>query len=82
MKNKPEFEVGTKSFKTFNEAIGHAAALSVSTGENVLVDVVVHDEHAASIWGGDDAVDLYQEDPERSVFERIQISATSLGGVA
>jgi hypothetical protein len=33
-------------------------------------------------WGGDDAVEVYKEDPDASVSERIKITADSVGRVA
>jgi hypothetical protein len=68
-------------FKTFDEAAGFATSLSASTGAPWNVDVLVWDEGGADWYGGDDAVEMYLEDPEASVFERIVIRADSAGRV-
>lgn len=77
-----EFHVGDRVFNTWPEACGQAAGEAASHGGVVNIDVVVWDEEAARAWGGDDAVERYNEDPEASVFERIEIRANSLGRVA
>lgn len=68
-------------FKTFDEAAGFAVGLAVS-GRRSHVDVLVSTRAGAKWWGGDDAVQIYDEDPEASVFERIVVQASSEGRVA
>jgi len=79
-----EYHVGgfgpTKVFKTFDEAAGMALARAISGGETVL-DVVIWTRAGAKFYGGDDAVDQYNEDPEASVFERLEIRVNAAGRV-
>jgi hypothetical protein len=70
----------SKSFKRFDEAAAHAVVIGVSTGK-ATIDVVVHSEAGARWLGGADGVAQYREDPEASVFERIEIKVKSLGRV-
>ena len=71
-----------RTFKTFDEAAGFALGIAVSTGRRTNVDVLVSSRGGARWWGGDDAVGVYDEDPEASVFERIAVQASSEGRVA
>ena len=68
-------------FKSYDEAAGFATGLSVSTGTRVHLDVLVSSRAGATWWGGDDAAETYDEDPEASVFERLLIQASSQGRV-
>ena len=68
--------------KHFGEACAMAVGFACSDGLPRFVDVVVIDEEGARAWGGDAAVETYREDPEASVFERIEIKATSHGRIA
>jgi hypothetical protein len=45
-------------------------ALDYMSGFAGVIDVVIWSPEGASAYGGDDAVDTYNEDPEASVFER------------
>ncbi len=67
-------------FKTFGEAAGFAVSIAASNGQTVNLDVLVFSPQGARAYGGDDAVDQYNEDPEASVFERIEIRADVVGG--
>lgn len=69
-------------FKTFDEAAGFAIGLAASNGETIHLDVLVWSREGAAWWGGDDAEDQYDEDPEASVFERLEIRVNGLGRVA
>ena len=69
-------------FKTFDEAAGFAIAIALSGRENVNLDVLIFNKSGAKFYGGDDAVEQYNEDPEASVFERFEISANAVGRVA
>jgi hypothetical protein len=69
-------------FKTFDEAASFAVGLARSNGSRVHLDVLVYSPAGAAWWAGDDAVADYYDDPEASVFERIEIRADSLGRVA
>ena len=44
-------------------------------------DVIIHSRKGARWYGGDEAVEMYDEDPEASVFERIEVRANNLGRV-
>jgi hypothetical protein len=68
-------------FKTFDEAAGFAVAIALSGRERVNLDVLIFDEAGAEFYGGDDAVEQYNEDPEASVFERFEISVNAVGRV-
>ena len=71
-----------KVFDSFDEAAGYALAHSAATGGYpVNLDVLVYSESAAYAYGGDDAVEQYREDPEASVFDRIEISIKVIGRV-
>ena len=69
-------------FKTFNEAAGFAVSIAASNGSTVNLDVLIWSPAGARAYGGDDAVEQYFEDPEASVFERIEIRADAVGRVA
>jgi hypothetical protein len=69
-------------FKTFAEALGFAAAQSVSRGEAMHIDVLTWSRGAARAWGGDYGAEVYDEDPEASVHERIVVKVDSLGRIA
>ena len=68
-------------FKTFDEAAGFAVGIALSRGETDL-DVLIWSEEGAEWYGGDDAVEQYNEDPEASVFERFEISVNAAGRVS
>lgn len=68
-------------FKTFDEAAGFAVSLA-SSGRTVDLDVLVWSRAGAKWFMGDDGVASYDEDPEASVFERIEIKADAQGRIA
>ena len=73
----------TKVFDTFDAAAGLAVAMAASDGRPHNIDVCIWSEAGALAYGGDDAVETYQEDPEASVFERIRVwGVESLGRIA
>lgn len=78
----PEGIHGAEIFKSFNEACKKAIILSISSGNKILVDVVIWSRAGAKAWGGETAVEIYNEDPEASVHERIVIKAESQGRIA
>ncbi len=69
-------------FGDFNEAAAFAVVLSSSNGRPVNLDVLIHSRLAAKIWGGDDALEQYEDDPDASVSERFIIRAESVGRIA
>ncbi len=70
------------TFDTFDAAAGYAVAVALSGKDDVTIDVLVWSETGARWYGGDDAVESYQEDPDASVFERIEIKVNAMGRVA
>lgn len=69
-------------FKTFDEAAAFAVSIAASTGRTVNLDVLAWSPEGARAWSGDSGEEEYHEDPEASVFERIEIKADSVGRVA
>jgi len=67
-------------FKSFDEAAGFAVSLAAS-GRDTNLDVLIWSEKGARAYGGDDAVEQYREDPEASVFERLEIRVNPVGRV-
>lgn len=84
-----EFHVGPdgihtpqKICKTFKDAAQYAISMSVGTGQPMTIDVVTWTRAAAKAWGGDSAVEVFNEDPDASIHERIIIKAESEGRIA
>ena len=75
-----EFHVGPYIFKNFRDAAREALCRAL-TGRTALIDVVTWTRGAAVAWQGEDGGDSYDEDPEASVFERIEVGANSLARV-
>jgi len=69
-----------RTFHDFDEAAGFALTMAVSRGETDL-DVLIWSEEGAEWYGGSDAVEQYNEDPEASVFERFEIHVNAVGRV-
>lgn len=68
---------------TSAEASATAIARSIGKGgEPVTLDVLVSSEAGARWYGGDHGVEVYKEDPDASVHDRIRIRAESEGRVA
>jgi hypothetical protein len=78
----PEGSFDTQIFTNIKEASVHAISLSVSRGQAVHIDVITWTKAAARKWAGDSGVEIYNEDPEASVHERIVVKAEALGRVA
>lgn len=72
----------TTIFTNFDKAAGFALAKACSSGVEMQIDVVTWTKAAARAWGGDNAVEVYESDPEASVHERILIKAQALGRIA
>lgn len=70
-----------RTFRDFDEAAGFAVAMG-ATGRDVYLDVLIWSKAGARFYGGDDAVEQYEEDPEASVFERLEIRVNPIGRVA
>lgn len=73
--------LGTQVFDTWDEACGHAVQLGLMGDADPIIDVVVFSEAGAKWLAGDEGVEQYREDPEASVFERIEIRVASKGRV-
>ena len=73
---------GTTIFTNFDKAAGFALSRACSTGNEMQIDVVTWSKAAARAWGGDTSVEIYEEDPDASVHERIIIKAESIGRIA
>jgi len=69
------------TFKTFDEAAAFAVSLAGS-GRSVNLDVLVWSEAGARAVGGDDGVEEYREDPDASVFQRLEVKVNFVGRVA
>ena len=80
----------TTIFTNFDKAAGFALSRACSTwgrrplasGNEMQIDVVTWSRAAARAWGGDTSVEIYDEDPDASVHERIIIKAESIGRIA
>lgn len=68
--------------KSFPEASAMAVSIAASNGRKVNIDVICWSVGAARAWGGDSGVEQYKEDPEASVFERIEVRADAQGRIA
>lgn len=69
-------------FSSFDKACGFAVGIAASTGRNVHVDVLVHSRSAAKAWAGEYGTEVYDEDPDASVFQRIVVRAEDRGRIA
>ena len=70
-----------RTFRTFDDAAGFAVAVAASGKPDVNLDVLIWSKAGARFYGGDDAVEQYKEDPEASVFERLEIRVNYVGRV-
>lgn len=68
-------------FKKFDEAAGFAVSLASTGQPNVNIDVLVWSKAGARYYGGDYAVEQYNEDPDASVFERLEVKVDYIGRV-
>jgi len=69
-------------FKTANEAAGFAVSLAISDGRPHYIDVLIYSVEGAHWYrGNSDGDDAYNEDPEASVFDRIEVRADAQGRV-
>lgn len=68
-----DFEVGDKTFKTFEEACAFAVWRCIETDKPCDIDVITFNRAAAVAFGGSTGGEQYDEDPDASVFLRIRI---------
>jgi hypothetical protein len=71
----------TNVHKTFPKACADAISQAAS-GITMYIDVVAWSKAAARSWAGNHGVEVFEEDPEASVHERIVITADSQGRIA
>jgi hypothetical protein len=71
-----------KMHRSFEEAAGTAIAMAASTGQEVYLDVLIYSKAGARWWGGDTAVEMYEEDPEASISQRVIVRAEDEGRIA
>jgi len=76
------FEARFLPYNTFAEAAARAITESVSLGNyKVRIDVIVYSRAGARWWAGDWGTEKFDEDPDASVFQRIEVRASALGGL-
>jgi len=68
-------------FNTFDEAAAFAMTIAATGADAVTLDVLVWSVGGARALAGDDGVERYLEDPEASVFERLEIKVNNVGRV-
>jgi len=69
-----------RTFTKFIEAVEHAFVLAAA-GDKITLDVLARSRSGAKAWAGDYAAEVYDEDPEASVFERYELSVSFVGRV-
>lgn len=67
-------------FDDVREAVYVAFDVALTYGKANL-DVIISSRAGAKAYGGDDAVEQYNEDPDASVFERYEIRVNAVGRV-
>lgn len=72
----------TSYFKDWAEAAAVAVAMAATSGGEAVIDVIVHSVEGAQHWLGGHGAEMYREDPEASVFQRISIRAEDKGRIA
>jgi hypothetical protein len=75
-----DFVVDGTMFKKFDDAAQFAVHKAWSDGE-ATIDVLVWSRKGARWLGGDSAVKEYDEDPDASVFNRLEITVNDLGRI-
>lgn len=71
----------TTVFKTFKDAAERAVILAASGGMSV-IDVVVWSRSGARWYAGEHGVEMYNEDPDASVFERLELHGNVVGRIS
>ena len=88
LRSHPEVEFATDR-PARDSAVHHASwadacvrALNIAAAEGeAIIDVLIFGPEGAKAWGGDDAVEEYEEDPEASVFQRLRVRVCDEGRV-
>ena len=73
-------EVDTSTFRAFDKAAGYAVLRAMQYG-CASIDTLVYSKAGAYWLGGDDGVVQYLEDPDASVFERLEIHVNNVGRI-
>jgi len=68
-------------FNVASKAMVQAMEVAMATGHSH-IDVLISSKFGARHFGGEDAVDRYQEDPDASAFERWEFTANNVGKVS
>jgi hypothetical protein len=71
----------TSVFSSFDNAAGYAVAGAASTGIKHHIDVIVWSKAGARWYGGDDAAEMYEDDPDASIFERLTVDVSDEGKI-
>jgi hypothetical protein len=77
-----EFAIGNDYFENSASAVEAAVARALSRGEPVVMDIIVSSRKGAKAFMGDYGVEVYDEDPDASVFQRIVITVEDQGRIA
>ncbi len=77
----PDTAGGTQVFKSSEKALAAAALAAMTTGSSTM-SVLIHTRAGAKWYGGDDALDSYDEDPDASAFEQYHFTCNNRGRVA
>jgi len=82
MVKDPRESAGAKPryFRSSRDAFAHAARIAAMHGQSTL-DVLVFSRAGARCYGGSEAVELFDVDPEASSFERFIFEARSQGRI-
>ena len=67
---------------SFDKAASAAVSIACSSGQPVSIDVLAYSRTAAQRWSGIEGAEIYDEDPDASIHDRIVIRAESLGRIA
>lgn len=73
---------GRVTCKSFEEASAMAIQRGISDGAEHTIDVNFYSERGARAWGGDEAAEIYREDPDASAGDRVVVRAEYIGRVA
>ena len=71
----------SRVFDNFAHAAAWGVMMAAANGEKFWIDVLVWSEEGARALAGDYGVEQYLEDPDASVFERLEISVHNVGRV-
>lgn len=79
----PDLEFAVTGVYTHDAEAAMARAVTVALAHgSAFLDVLAWSEEGARVYGGDDAVAVYRDDPDATVHDRILVTAQSQGRVA